>query len=97
MSGTARSQTCRRGLDARRVPAYARQTPMEPSLSPMRLLRISEPFDHPQFLYEPKLDGFRALAHIQGDACALVSRTGHPFSAWPELAEEIAGSFKASV
>jgi ATP-dependent DNA ligase len=26
----------------------------------MRLLRIPEPFDHPQFLYEVKFDGFRA-------------------------------------
>jgi hypothetical protein len=28
----------------------------------MRLLRIPEPFDHPEFLFEPKIDGFRALA-----------------------------------
>jgi hypothetical protein len=35
-------------------------------LSPMRLLRIPEPFDHPDFLFEPKLDGFRALAHVRG-------------------------------
>ena len=28
----------------------------------MRLLRIPEPFDHPDFIFEPKLDGFRALA-----------------------------------
>ena len=32
------------------------------SVYPMRLLRIPEPFDHPDFLFEPKLDGFRALA-----------------------------------
>jgi ATP-dependent DNA ligase len=28
----------------------------------MRLLRIPEPFDHPDWLYEVKFDGFRALA-----------------------------------
>ncbi len=32
----------------------------------MRLLRIPEPFNNPQFLFEPKLDGFRALAHLRG-------------------------------
>ena len=33
-------------------------------LTPMRLLRIPKPFDHPDFIFEPKLDGFRALAAI---------------------------------
>lgn len=27
-------------------------------LTPMRLLRIPEPFDHPDFIFEPKLDAF---------------------------------------
>jgi len=31
---------------------------MGPPYSPMRLLRIPEPFDHPDFLYEVKHDGF---------------------------------------
>jgi bifunctional non-homologous end joining protein LigD len=56
----------------------------------MRLLRIPEPFDHPDFLFEPKLDGFRALAHVTGHHCALVSRHGHVFQSWPQLAEEVA-------
>jgi hypothetical protein len=37
--------------------------------TPMRLLRIPEPFDSPDFIFEPKLDGFRALAHIRGHRC----------------------------
>ena len=36
------------------------------ALRPMRLLRIPEPFDHPDWLYEVKFDGFRALAHVNG-------------------------------
>ena len=36
-----------------------------PPVTPMRLLRIPEPFDHPDFVYEAKLDGFRALAHVR--------------------------------
>jgi ATP-dependent DNA ligase len=45
--------------------------------SPMRLLRIPEPFDHSDFLFEPKLDGFRALAYVRGHRWELVSRNGH--------------------
>ena len=56
----------------------------------MRLLRIPESFDHPEFTFEPKVDGFRALAHIRGHRCELVSRNGHVFKSWPQLAEEIA-------
>jgi len=61
----------------------------------MRLLRIPEPFDHPDFIFEPKLDGFRALAHVRGHRCELVSRNGHTFKQWPQLAEEIAHAVRA--
>lgn len=61
----------------------------------MRLLRIPEPFDHPDFIFEPKLDGFRALAHVRGHRCELVSRNGHTFTQWPQLAEEVAHVVRA--
>jgi ATP-dependent DNA ligase len=48
---------------------------------PMRLLAIPEPFDHLEFVYEPKLDGFRALAYVTGHRCELVSRNGQRFKA----------------
>jgi bifunctional non-homologous end joining protein LigD len=66
-----------------------------PPWAPMRLLRIPEPFDHPDFVFEPKLDGFRALAHVRGHRCELVSRNGHVFTSWPQLAEEIAHAVRA--
>jgi ATP-dependent DNA ligase len=59
-------------------------------LTPMRLLRIPEPFDHRDFIFEPKIDGFRALAHIKGHCCELVSRNGDVFRSWAQLWEEIA-------
>jgi bifunctional non-homologous end joining protein LigD len=61
----------------------------------MRLLRIPEPFDSPDFIFEPKLDGFRALAHVRGHVCELISRNGHTFKQWPQLAEEIAHAVRA--
>jgi ATP-dependent DNA ligase len=45
----------------------------------MRLLRIHEPFDHADFVFEPKLDGFRALAHIDRHRASLISRNGNAF------------------
>ena len=54
------------------------------------LVRIPEPFDHDDWIFESKLDGFRALAHIDGHHCRLVSRTGHTFKHWPYLEVELA-------
>jgi bifunctional non-homologous end joining protein LigD len=57
---------------------------------PMPLLRAPAPFDHPDWLFELKHDGFRALAIIEGHRCRLVSRQRHDFRQWPQLAEELA-------
>jgi bifunctional non-homologous end joining protein LigD len=65
------------------------------SITPMRLLRIPEPFDHSDFVFEPKVDGFRALAYVDGHRCRLVSRNGNEFKSWPQLAEEIAHAIRA--
>jgi bifunctional non-homologous end joining protein LigD len=62
----------------------------------MRLLRVPQPIDHPDFLYEVKHDGFRALAYVEGDRCRLVSRNGHVFKGWPPLAQEIASVVRCS-
>ena len=61
----------------------------------MRLLRVPAPFDHGDCVYEWKVDGFRALAYIEGHSCRLVSRYGHTFRRWPQLAEELAHAVRA--
>lgn len=61
-----------------------------PIVTPTALLRIPEPFDHSDFVYEMKYDGFRALAYIDGHHCRLVSRRGHVYKSWPYLATELA-------
>ena len=38
-------------------------------------MRIPEPFDHPEWIYELKLDGFRSIAKINGHRCQLISAT----------------------
>src|SRR5688572_29139933 len=63
-------------------------------MQPMRLLRIPQPFDHPDFVYELKLDGFRGVAHVHGGACQLVSRNGYRFKRWESLCASIARALR---
>ncbi len=58
---------------------------MFPAVSPAVLRRIPEPFDNPNWIYELKLDGFRALAFIQPGEAHLVSRNGHAFRQFDSL------------
>src|SRR5690349_19857630 len=64
------------------------------NLRPMRLSRRAEPFDSELFLYELKIDGFRALAHIEAGNGELVSRNGNTFHGFAELATWIAEHLK---
>jgi bifunctional non-homologous end joining protein LigD len=56
-----------------------------PSFFPLRLGRKPRPFNHPDWLYELKWDGFRALAYVQSGQAHLVSRNGNVFKKWPLL------------
>jgi hypothetical protein len=65
-------------------------------LVPMRLVRIPEAFDHPDWTFDVKHDGFRALAFVRGHRCVLQSRNGNTFTRWPMLCEEIAHAVRAT-
>jgi hypothetical protein len=58
----------------------------------MPLLKRPSPFDDPDWLFELKYDGFRALAVIEHGRAQLISRNGHPFASFAELAKHIAAS-----
>jgi len=45
-----------------------------PRIRPMRLRLVKEPFDHPDYIFELKHDGFRAIAYLQDGECKLISR-----------------------
>ena len=49
---------------------------------PMRLVRRPRPFDHPDWIFELKLDGFRALAHFENGKGELVSRNRNTFASF---------------
>ena len=55
----------------------------------MPLVRISEPFNAADWIFEIKYDGFRALAEIEGGSCRLISRNGHEFKQWGVLNRDV--------
>jgi len=55
----------------------------------MPLLKRGAAFDHPDWLFELKYDGFRALAIVEHGRARLLSRNGHPFASFSALAESI--------
>lgn len=58
-----------------------------PHVSPLTLTRVRQPFDHPDWVFELKHDGFRAVAHISTDGCRLVSRRDNQFRRFNPLCE----------
>lgn len=60
--------------------------PLSPPLLPQLARSRGALPDEPGWAYEPKWDGFRALAFVDGDAVALQSRGGRPLERYfPEL------------
>ncbi len=57
-----------------------------PTLTPLPLRRRRDPFDHRDWLFELKLDGFRALAYAEAGQGRLVSRNGNTFKRFAPLA-----------
>jgi bifunctional non-homologous end joining protein LigD len=65
----------------------ARKAPMPAHLSPMLATLIDQPFSDPDWLFEIKWDGVRALAWIADGEFHLRSRTGNNITAqYPEMA-----------
>jgi len=45
-----------------------------PRIHPMCQHHVREAFDHPDYIFELKHDGFRAVAYLQDGECKLISR-----------------------
>jgi bifunctional non-homologous end joining protein LigD len=58
---------------------------MQLLFQPMPLLKRRSPFDDPDFVFEVKYDGFRALAVIEHGGTKLISRNGHRFASFATL------------
>jgi bifunctional non-homologous end joining protein LigD len=57
--------------------------------TPLTLVCRAQPFDDPDWLYEIKHDGFRALAVIENGRCRFFSRNKHRLTGFRDLAEAI--------
>ena len=60
----------------------------------MPLSRAPAPFSHPNWFFEIKWDGFRALLYSDKDGVRLVSRNGNNFKSFPGLCEGLARNLK---
>ena len=58
----------------------------------MPLARLHAPFEHPDWIFEPKLDGFRAVLYIEAGTARLVSRKGNTLKSFPHLTRALAES-----
>jgi bifunctional non-homologous end joining protein LigD len=56
--------------------------------------RVPAPFSHPDWLFEIKWDGFRALLYSDTDDVRLVSRNGNTFKSFSGLCEGLARDLK---
>ena len=54
-------------------------TPVPQGVRPMLATLIKEPFDHPDWIFEVKWDGYRAVAEIREGGVSLYSRNGISF------------------
>ena len=48
-----------------------------------------QPFSHPQWLFEPKYDGFRGMLYLGRSGCALYSKRGNLMRRFQDLADQV--------
>lgn len=63
---------------------------MLPRIQPIAPKRIRAPFDHPEFVYELKMDGWRCLAYVENGVCRLISRKQNQFKSFSPLTASVA-------
>lgn len=61
-----------------------------PKVKPMKAEHGDRPFDHPNWIFEPKLDGIRALIFLEGENVKIITRNGlDQTSQFPEIARHM--------
>ena len=69
---------------------------MLPRVQPIAPIRRPEPFDDPEWLFDLKYDGFRALCYLEQGLCRLISRNGDLMSRFTGLTDQIAALLDVS-
>jgi bifunctional non-homologous end joining protein LigD len=66
-----------------------------PYVEPLALVPRADSFDDPEWIFEPKYDGFRGLAYSSGSGCEIRSRRNIPLrrfdDLWSRLSEVLRG------
>jgi bifunctional non-homologous end joining protein LigD len=66
-----------------------------PRVQPIIPISRKEPFDDPDWLFDFKYDGFRALLYVeQGSRCRLVSRNGNTMARFNALGDQVAAELE---
>jgi bifunctional non-homologous end joining protein LigD len=65
-----------------------------PRMDAAKLTLVREPFDHQEYLFELKHDGFRGIAYVSEGHCELVSRRRNSYKTFAELRRSL-GQLKA--
>ena len=60
-------------------------------VQPINPTRIAAAFDHKDWIFELKHDGFRAVAYVEGETCQLISRKNIIYKSFGSLATALAG------
>ena len=73
-----------------RIVSAGTETPYPKRLKPMMAGSADKAFSHPDWLFEPKLDGYRILAFLKGEQVTLLSRNGLDLtSRLPEVVSDL--------
>ena len=65
---------------------------MLPRVQPIAPIRRADPFDHPEWVFDVKYDGFRGLCYLSQGRCRMISRNGNLMSRFAGLGDQIAAS-----
>jgi len=71
--------------DAAALLKAAPKSPVPTTIKPMKATLIDEPFDDPDWVYEVKWDGYRAIARVNKKDVKLISRNNIPFDKYYPL------------
>jgi len=60
-----------------------------PVIEPMKLFAVADPFDHHDWIFEVKHDGFRSLAYLENGQCRLISRRRNVYESFDVLRKSL--------
>jgi bifunctional non-homologous end joining protein LigD len=61
-----------------------------PRIGPIIATSRKEPFDDPEWLFDFKYDGFRAVCYLERGRCRFISRNGNVLSRFEALGDDLA-------